>query len=324
VTTPFAPGFVGFQGQDPGDPQYWDVRAHRFWLGKPGNMIELPSPQVDGYTANGAAGEVEHGLSGGGSAVTRFDSMMRRWNIAFLHLAGRDYQVVNAFYRRLLGFGPWCFLPPEETNRLALAQSMCGGLHGVAEGWTPTTGTIAYNSAATPYAVPSGVLRYTGGTSGAAVRAGYNSGTGVDLDHAAPYIPAEPYTASSYAAVPTGAAAARMQLLGIAADGVTIVTTLNGPTVTLATAPALLSVTALPGDLIGSAYVVLSMQNQSVSSSTIDMSCAQLEMRDEPTDWAVGTGVPRVIWPTGRDRALNAHMASDITMTLAETITGAA
>jgi hypothetical protein len=328
MSTPFGPGYVGFAGADPGIPQFWDVRAHRFWLGKPGNMIELPSPLVDGYTANGSMGEVEHGLSGGGSAVTRFDSMMRRWTIPFLHLAGRDYQVVNGFYRRLFGAGPWAFVDPEGTNRLTLAQSMCGGLHGVAEGWVTTRGTVGYDSTVAPAQIPSGVLRWAGASTGSLLAAADALSAFPlpipDPVRGIPYLPAMPLTAYFWVAAASGTANVHAYLSGLAADG-SSVHTVTGPTVALTTTPQLVAVIVPDaGEFTTASWLVPQLQCQSASAPDILVSNPQIDYRDEVTDWTAGTGVPRVIWPVSRDRAIGAHMTSDITMTLTEAVTGAA
>jgi hypothetical protein len=254
--------------------------------------------------------------------------MMRRWTIPFLHLAGRDYQIVNGFYRRLFGAGPWAFVDPEGRNRLTLAQSMCGALHGVAEGWIPTLGTVVYDSTVAPAQLPSGVLRWSGASTGSRLAAADALSAFPlpipDPVRSMPYLPAMPVAGGFWVASASGTANVRAYLSGLAADG-SSVHTVTGPIVALSTTPQQVSVVVPDaGEFTTASWLVLQLQCQSASAPDILVSNPQIDYRDELTDWAAGTGVPRVVWPVSRDMAVGAHMTSDITMTLAEAVTGAA
>jgi hypothetical protein len=326
--SPFYLDTVPFAGVDPGEPQFWPTVPGEFWLGKPGNMIQLPSPMADGYEAPPSGGEIEHGLAGGASAATRFASDMRRWTLPYQRLTGRDYQVIAGFRKRLIcGPGPWCYLPPEDTNRLTYAQSVCGALNGVAEGWTPGSGqTVAYDSTVAAAIAPCGVLRWSGAGNNSVLVAGGFSGSNPDADvlHSCPYVPSRPWSGSAFVAKASGTASARAQLAGIAADGVTVVASVDGPLVTLTTSPQRLSVSVTPGALGASAYVVLVVKCGTAAAPDLLVSCPSLSDTDLPNEWALGGGAPRVVWPVAPGRVVGWHMASDVTVTLAECITGAA
>lgn len=326
MTTPFTPTAVTYPGQDPGVELAWRSETMRFWLGRPDQMmIELPTADPGDYEAAASLGEVEHGLLGGTSGLTIFDSATRRWTISWPRLVGRDWQVVNGFYRRLFGNDPWAFLPPEDLNRLTLAQSMCGGLHDVAEGWAATVGTLTYASAVTAPVYPCGVLQWAGAGLNSQMVAGLVTGgvAAVDVDRSMPYVAAESVTGFAYVAKASGTVSARVQLLGLSAAGA-LVATINGTTTALTTTLTQLSVTAAPGALGASAYVLLVVQSLTAAAPNILVSCASLSKLAGVPEWAAGGGAPRVnlVQPVGR--RLDTFMNNAATMTLAEVITGGA
>lgn len=331
MTTPFYTGTVPFAGVDPGEPQFWPTVPAEFWVAKPsiGKVVQLPSIRDNGtYEAPPSQGEIEQGLAGGASAVTRFASEMRRWTLTYERLSGRDYQVVTALRKRLLlGNGPWCYLHPEGTNRLTYAQSVCGLANAVAEGWTPSVGTVTYDSTVAAADLACGVLRWSGAGNGSLLVAGGYGGGSPDADvlHSAPYVPARSWEGDVWITAASGTPSANVRLVGIAADGVTVVTSIDGGTVVLSTTPQRLTCYIDPGVLGASAYIVLVVRCLTASSPDLLVSCPWLTDRPFDIDgWTLGGGVPRVIWPTPPGRALGWHMGSDLTVTFAEAITGAA
>lgn len=326
MSTPFSLDLAAFPGADPGVPIFWRVGEHRLWLGQPGNMIQLPSVSPDNYTVTRSQGEVAQGLFGGGTAVTMFDSMTRTWGLMWPLLAGRDWSVVNGFYRRLFGDDPWCYLQPEDLNHLTLAQSLCGALNGAVEGWDVTAGTLTYDNTVTPVLQPGGVLRWAGAGSGSILVAA-DVAAGVptpDPDVSCPYIPAEAHTPQLWAWTATGTASAKLRASGRLGNG-TVSTEVDGPTVTLGTTPQLLSVTAHPGELGASIYVLPELVCGTASAPNILVSNAAFGYEDGPRDWEAGGGLPRVEWVTGSDRPVGQHMVTmGATMTLAEAVDGAA
>jgi hypothetical protein len=303
-TTPFWTGpAVAATGVDPDDPIYWPTDEARFWLGVPGYMVELPSPTT--YTPPAAAGEVEQGLMGGGSAVTRFDSSTRRWGLSWARAAGRDWQVLKAFEEWVaVGAPPWCFIGPEDNNRLTRAQSLCGAKHGEVEGWLSSSGAVAYVSTLAPRVVPAGVMTWVPGGTNAILAAGADGDTAghPDVDHAPPYLPGMPTSWIVWAKVTGAAATVKARISGRLANG-TIDTEVTGPNVVLnSTSWVPLWTVAAAGALGNALYLVPEIVCVSVGS-TVELCCPSLSYQDLPGDWE--------------------HRSSEVPWTLAETITGA-
>jgi len=284
-------------------------------------MVQLPAPAVEGYSANGSAGQVEHGLLGGGSSVTRFDSQTRRWTLSWPFLAGRDWQLLNAFDRRLLGADPWCYLNPEDANRLTLAQSLCGGLRGTVEGWSPSGGTLATDTA-DPYLAPSGVMKWTPAASGDVLAANSIQG-GVPDKTACPYVSALRWRFTIWAKVATGSTSVNASMVGVDAAGATVATPTNVYGSLVTTDWTQLSCLTLVSDLGSSLYVIPTVTVTASTTTALFLSCPMLTETAE-TDWAVGAGVPRVVLPAGLERAPGVQMTSAASMTLAEAYPGAA
>lgn len=328
MTTPYWLDDVEAAGVDPDAPAQWWPPGSRFWLGKPGQMmVELPSPNT--YTRSGSSGEVEAGRYAGSSS-TRDASAMRRYTLGWNRLIGRDDALIDGFYRRLVvGNGPWVYVPPEDTNRLTLVQSMCGSVNGVVEGWLVNGGTLSYDSATAPAIFPSGVMRWAAGAASKSLIAGTTGGTfGVpDTDHAAPYLPDEPITFAVWAWASSSGPTLQAAVTGCAADG-SGATTVSGPAVTLTTSPQPVVVEVGPTLLGSSAYVLPKLNiGAVVGSRTVAISNPMLVFDDDVdvTDWSHGRGVPRVVWPVSPgDQAIEPTGTRPWTMTLAETIKGAA
>lgn len=326
MSAPFYAFPAEFDGADPGDPIYWPTVPGRFWLGKPEQMmIELPSPFHDGYQAAVSNGSVEHGLMGGGSAESRFGSATRRWTLPYQRLAGRDRQVLDAFARWVaVGPPPWVFIGPEDNNRLTLAQSLCGAKNGEVEGWLSSDGLVSYEAATAARIFPAGVMSWEPGGASEILAAGADGDTAgnPDVDHAAPYLPGMPATWIIWAKVTGAAATLKARISGRLANG-TVDTELDGPNVVLnSSAWQPLWLTAEAATLGGSQYLVPEVVCVA-TGSTVLLCCPDLRYEDAPGDWELGGGAPRVNWPTAQEFAVDVHRNRDLTVTLAETMTGA-
>ncbi len=308
--TPFSTDGV-YPGADPGDVAAWRSGSFRFWLGPVGNLIELPSVYAANYTAPGSLGEVEHALANGTSAVTRFDSMTRRWTLGWDRLAGRDWKVVNGFYRRLFGPDPWAYLNPEDVNRLTLAQSLCGTLHAKIEGWQVSVGVAAYDATVAAPIIPCGVIRWTGATSGAV----FSSGVYI------PYVPALSWTFQTAAWVASGTRAATLRLSGRDATGAIVLE--QSQSIALTATPQTFTVTAQPMALGASVNILAELLAADSAAADILISTPQVT-ESNVTDWWAGSGVPRVALVAPLGRAPDPRMNSGATLTLAETSYGAA
>lgn len=321
-TAPFFTGTVPYPGQHPDDPILWDTRPGRHWLGKPGNMIEVPSPLVDGYTKQ-LSGPTEVGLSGGGSGSWRFDSDTRRWTVPWARLAAWDLQTVEGFAAWLTaGPPPWCWVTPEEINRLTRAQSLCGAKHGAVTGWISDGGPPAYRPDVTANVAPCGVMGWAPGTAGKILAAGADGGTAgnPDPNFCAPYIPAMPTAWCIWVRTESGTASVRSRISGRLADA-TIDTQADGPIVAVTTDWQPAWVVAQPGTLGDSQFLVPELV--SLDGVAVLASNPQLEYDDIPSDWGLGWGVPRVNWVGDRTHNVGALRQADVVATLVETITGA-
>jgi hypothetical protein len=324
MTSPFATAPVAYSGLGQPRDRRYNPAARRFWLGKPGQMVQIPSPQI-GYSAKPTQGEAVSTNGSGGTSVRRRNGIKWQWDFSYSKLIGADLELILGFYMRtVVGSGPWCFLPPEFTNLLTLAQSLAGNLNGVAEGWsTLGADVVAYDGTATPGVLPSGVLHWTSAGLSSRLVAGNAPGGTLTADptSSVPYIAAEPFTGSMWVQRAASAASARARLIGLAANGTTVVGTVTGSTVTLsATVPQLLTVTAAPNALTTAAYIVLELQSQTGSGTLPEfyLSSPQLRRGSTPGDWGQGRGAPRVVWPAGPDSTIDGLYGSNPTMTLAQ------
>lgn len=318
ATTPFSTSTVTYSGQALARVKAAPSGMRTWWLGKAGSLIQLPYPS-NGYEIPSSSQETATTLLSGGTAVTRDRLSKRSWQLTWARIGGRDLQIVNGFYKRVFGLGPWCFLPPEEVNRLDLAMSMCGALNGALEGWNATGGTIAYDSTVTSPVPPCGVLRWTGAGSGSLLVAGpVVSGTPTpDPLVSIPYLPAEPVTVSMWAWTASSTASVIVRASGRLANG-TVSTEASSSSITLNTTPQLVSVTAAAGALGSSQYPLPVLRCGTASAPNILVSAPQVELYSSATSWAAGSGVPRVTIPAAPTRAVSALLMANVAMTLAE------
>ena len=327
MTTPFYRGTVDFAGDDPGWDDWYPTVPGRFFLGKPGNMVELPSPFADGYTVLLDDGGVAHGMAGGGTSMDRFGDAARSWTLPYLRVLGRRWQVLNGFKRRAFGAGPWCFLAPEESNRLTLKQSLCGALNGAVEGWATGSGTVTYDATLTSPIEPCGVMRWHGAVNGSRLIAGKWSGSNpaADLAYCTPYVPGLPWAGGGYLSTASGTATVNLRLYGFAADGATVVTSVDAGSLTLTTTPQQAYLELVEGQLGASAIIALAFRCTTAGAPDILISCPWLTERvADVTDWSQGGGTPRVVWTREDVHALGWHMGRDLTVPLAEAYPGAA
>lgn len=324
ATTPFSTATVTYAGQAPGKVVDVPVGLRKFYLGLPGNMIQLPPPQV-GYTANGSTGESTQGLLSGGMAVMRTPRTKRSYVLNWQRLAGRDWQIVEGFYRRLFGYGPWCFVSPDDRNRIPTSAALAGAPNGDVSKFASAVGTITYDSATAAAIAPSGVVRWSGAGSASAIVIGKVVGGFATPDVAsttstgtsAPYIPSEPVTASMYARTASGTASATITASGRNVNG-TATVSITSSAVTLNTTWQRLTVTAAAGALTTAPYVLPYLTCNTASAPDILISCPQLEYSSAATEWAVDSHVPRVVATQPLGQSLDGILASATSLTLVE------
>jgi hypothetical protein len=206
ATTPFSTATVAFAGQSPGKVVDVPAGLRKFYLGLPGNMIQLPPPQV-GYTANGSTGESAQGLLSGGMAVMRTPRTKRAYVLNWQRLAGRDWQIVEGFYRRLFGAGRGVS-SPRTTGTGSPPRPRSPGLRTATSRSSPPRSGRSPTTRPTPRrSRPPGVVKWAGAgvSSSARRRAGCRRARDprhCDHDvygHVSAVPPGEPVTVSMYA-----------------------------------------------------------------------------------------------------------------------------
>lgn len=332
MTSPFA-GPQAFAGSAPLlRPMPDNAFPRRVWFGKPGAMVEWPSPSASsGLDAPQSRGRVVHGLSGGATAVNVMPNTARSWTFAWPALTGRDWEVLDGFDRGAFGSGPFVLLNPEGRNRLTLTQSMCSGLRGTVEGWAPSAGTVAVGTSA-PAVTPSGVIRFNPAAAGNKLQTCPTSdATGTlgqagkpDTVRSPVNAPGEPFTAYFYVAAISGTAQVQAQIDPVDAAGATQGTVAAGPARTVGTDPVLVYV-AVPSGAFPAAALYLLPELVSLDGHAVAVSSAFAGYTAESVPWCLGGGTPRVVITAGlADRKLLNYMRSVASMSVAESVLGAA
>lgn len=314
--TPFSPTPTTYFGQLGAEAIDSTGTFRRFWLGKAGAMIQLPSPAI-GYTVESDSGEVEHKLISGGTAVTRHGTPKRRYTLQWGRLGNRDFQIVRGFYRRAYGPGPYLLVTPEDGNRLSGSASLMGGTNGDISAWGTNGGTLSVATGVTAGIYPSGVMAWAGATTGSQTYINLDAGSPTTPGTATPLLPAEPLTFSLYAATATGTAQFQIYLQTRDATGIGIAQ-LGSAALTLTTTPTRFSFTTAVGALGTSVWVVPIMVALTASSPTIYFSAPQLEYEPAPTPWQIGRNVPRVVIPSAMSRTVDPRMFSNTSLIFAE------
>lgn len=325
MTYPYVDDPVPFLGQAPdGDAPWNDWSDFEFWIGDPegpDGMFQLPPVAVDGYQRPKNKGRVAHTLAYGAQSVTEFPAMngagkgTETFTFTWDRLAPRDRALVDSLDDGDFGW-PLCFLPPDDTNRLTAAQSMCTGA-----GWSPTSGTVAPYSAVRAPVRPSRVMQWSGQNAGARLVAGdVVAGSGrPTAGLAAPNVPALPFAFCCYVRAVAGTTAAHMRATGMNADGTGAVQ-VNEASTTVGTNWRRLWVLADPG-----AYGVLPWIVPSIVSedgAALLIACAQASYTDDLPDWLKGKGVPRVVPTVELQPTVDANLNHALSMTLGEARTG--
>jgi hypothetical protein len=312
--TPFTLGTVTVPGAQ--QPRIRDVvpGSVGWWLGQAGNMIRIPGPSV-GFDEAVSQSESTIVNLDGGTFTRRRASVKRQWPFQWQRLAGRDWQIVYAFYRRLFGEGPWCLVIPDDVNRLSEAQSICAPGDDSPE-WSASAGTLAAGTGSP--LLPSGVLVWTSPGASGVLTAGNGAAT-VNPATAVPYLPGESITFSVYL-MASAARTFTVRLSGFDAAGAylasvtaTVAVTATGYT------QGVVTVGPSNGTLAGAVYVTGQVVAPTVSvPASVSIAAAQLEFRGSASAWGLGMGVPRVTCTSMTPRTVASLYANNVTMNLAE------
>lgn len=105
------------------------------WLGNPGGVVALPYP-VRGLTPTLSIPATVRRTLGGGQVVARAGGARRTYNLAWEFLTAEQFSVLEEFYTRARGPGPFALLDPGRRNRLSLNQSSATSTDGDTTGFT--------------------------------------------------------------------------------------------------------------------------------------------------------------------------------------------
>lgn len=319
MTIPFSTAAATYRGQGAGRVLGAPRGLSTFWLGKPGAMVQLPGPDL-GYDAPPSRATTSVTLLSGATATVRRRRSYRRWQFNWSRLFGRDWQVVRAFDEGVYSAGPFCFLPPEDVNRLPRETSTCGVPDGDVTGWAATVGTVAADASVASPVEPCGVLRWVGAGAGSQLVAGaVDAGAPVvDPASAVPYVPAEPVSASVRIRAAAATADLAVVAAGFDAGGALVSSAIAHSAVATADEWTELSVSAAPGALGAAVYVGLLIECSTGAAPDLLISTPQLELCDEATDWSLGAGAPRVVIPQDLTRSITETFASTVQLVLAQ------
>lgn len=320
ATTPFTTTTVANPGQALPRDRNWlpTTRNGQFWLGKAGNMVQLPSPDP-GYQVGTTRAETLHTLIGGGTTVTRRLASKRTWPLTWKRIQRRDLQIVLGFYRGAWGDGPFLLIDPADVNLLGFDTSLCGARNGLIGSWAADAScTVVYDSTITSPIPPCGVLRWHGAGNGSILATGpRQAGTGntlFDATFSPPVVQALARELSLYAWTASSTASARL----VVQDGGGSGSGTTGSTVTLNTTPQLLAMNVAAGAFGTTGYIVPGLQCLTASAPDIFVSAAQFEYGvATPSAFGAGSAVPRVIIPA-ITRSVDRVWGSPIQLTLVQ------
>jgi hypothetical protein len=288
------------------------------YLGKPGAMRVLPSPNSP-VTATPSKGDVVHALLSGGVAVTTRLHARKTFSLPYTMLDSASADVLLGFYSRLYGLGPFAFVDPSVRNVLGLDVSTMGLRTNASPGWVASSGTLTPAAAGGPVGVDSGLLTWSSLVASATLQPGLAVNT-ANTAAAPVYLPSEACTVSLYVKA-SAATTASLQLTGYSTAGaVNYTSSAASMSITTAFQRFTVSVAAGLAGLASSAFVLPRVVLGGTVPTSVTIAGAGLEYGTVATTWEPGHGSPRVL-PTGtpgRDVQQTADFATDHTFTLGE------
>jgi len=289
------------------------------YLGKPGAMRALPSPNGP-VTASPSKGDVVKELPSGGVAVLTQLHARRTYSLPYEALDAAGADLLLAFYNRLFGPGPYVYVDPSVRNVLGLDVSTCGMRTNASPDWASYVGTVVTPSATGgPTGLSTGVITWTSIVAAAALQPGaaWNAAT---ITKAPVYLPTEAVTVSVYAKA-SASYTATLQLAGYDATGVLNYTsTTASMALTTSWQRFTLSVAAGLAGLVSSAFVLPRIVAGASPPTSISIAAAQLEYGTVATVFQPGFGSPRVLPPgtPGREWEPAGDIATNHTFLLRE------
>jgi hypothetical protein len=259
------------------------------YLGRPGNLLALPSP-ARGMGRTSTVAVVDHVLLGGGHRTDRMGLPRRSIKLSWNWLSESDYATLDDLFSGSYGPGALAMLDPAEVNYLPV---------NAATGTTQTQDTIGYNATVGTISSVTSALSLRGRAvqwvvpASASLVADLNIGSTIaDL---IPIRPGVVYTGAvvAWLASSTGFTAA-CELEWYDSSGAVIGSAVQGSSVALTTSAQRLTVTSVSPST--AAYAQVTLTNAALTSGSLTVLADRWMLRDTPDDgtWTVGPRALRV------------------------------
>lgn len=273
------------------------------YLGDPAGVFGMQRlPPVDWqYQPSFTSGGTTTTLASGGTAVQRPLETKRQIPLTWQYLTPAQVDVVDGFYWRSWGNGPFVLLDTAWPNLMRFDTSLMGARRGVMVGWAATVGSFLYDSTIPAFQPPSGAGRWIGAGSSSVLGDGPLVSTAIEADpaYACPYVTDQPYTFTIYGKTVSGTAVVTARLSGRNA-AMTFHADHAGTSVTLnSTAYQRMTVSVAAGAFSATScqYVIPTLLCSTGSAPNIVLSNPQLTLTAAPVAWVSGRGCPRVVVP---------------------------
>lgn len=287
------------------------------YLGKPGAMRVLPSPNGP-VTATPSRQDAAKTLLSGGAAVVSRLNAKKTYGLPYEYLDATSADTLLGFYNRLYGVGPFAFVDPSVRNVLSLDVSTVGQRSNASHGWVASAGTLAVFPSNGPVGLDTAALTWSSLVASATLQPGSVANT-ADIARAPVYLAPEQNTVSLYAKA-SAATSATLELRGYTLTGA-VGSSVVSVALSLTTAWQRFTVSAAAGALGGTSAFLLPRVVLGASVPTsVSIAAAQLEYGSAATAWQPGHGCPRVL-PTitpGREVQQTSDFATNHTFVLAE------
>ena len=269
-----------------------------FFLGTVGNLQEIPSPQRGLDVTMVRKGGTHELLSGG--IVRDTIGFKRTYKPEWLWLTQDEIGTLEALYAGTPG--PLALIDPSRRNHLEINQAAATGAFQTTEGFVTNTGSLAVETTVSNSIIPTpNSLRWTttgalGSTSnGPKTGASYSTATMLDD---IPVFASGVYSFSVYALrSSTNAISCQAVLEWYTTSGSFISRALGNSTALSTSAWNRLQVANQTAPATA-AFAKMGIWNSATTlgATTVYSDGWQLELATAPTTWALGTGVPLVIF----------------------------
>ncbi|WP_206796618.1 hypothetical protein [Amycolatopsis sp. MtRt-6] len=253
-----------------------------FWLGPAGGLRALPSPSLDGppEMVPVRTGGTHRSLTGR-PTLDRL-GIRRTWTLTWPYLDPDTRSWLSALYAGLVP-GPLWLLDPSDRNRLPVQVATAGAVEHTADGFTASTGTLAWQAAPV---VPTGTSTPLGASALVWTATAASGGTMVTLDP----VPVMPDEVVTFAASLAATVAVRLTAFVLDASGATL-TTAQSPAATPGASGARMSL-AIPATA-GAALIRPGLAL--AQAGAITTSAWSLTTGDTAPTWSTGGGASTVL-----------------------------